>query len=313
MPTTHMLEPNRDTLRGSYSREHPPILTIQPGDTVQYRTLDAGWGLEPLRDLDHRLTRRTFEPRPPGAGHALVGPVAIAGAQAGMTLAVHVDAVVPGAYGYTFAGGWSHAINDRFGLSDQRGVLHRWTLDTEKMVGRNQHGHTVRLRPFMGILGLAPAEAGIHSTIPPYPTGGNIDCKELIAGTTLFLPVAVEGGWFYTGDGHAAQGDGEASVNGIECPMDHVALRFDVLDDLPLTFPRARTATSWLAFGFHADLQEATYLALDNMLDLMKREYGIADRRDALALASVVVDLRVTQIANKVVGVHAVLADGAIS
>jgi acetamidase/formamidase len=169
----------------------------------------------------------------------------------------------------------------------------------------------VTLRPFMGIYGMPPAETGIHSTIPPRVTGGNIDCKELIVGSTLYLPIAVEGGLFSTGDGHAAQGDGEVSITAIECPMDRVDLTFDVHDNLPISTPIANTPAGWITMGFHEDLDEALLIALEAMLTLMKRLHGL-ERLDALALASVAVDFRVTQVVNRVRGIHAVLPHGAI-
>jgi acetamidase/formamidase len=179
------------------------------------------------------------------------------------------------------------------------------------MTGRNQHGHTVRLRPFLGVLGMPPAEPGIHPTRPPRRCGGNIDCKELVAGSALYLPIAVPGALFSAGDGHAAQGDGEVAGPAIECPMEQVDLTFALRDDLPLHVPYAHTPAGWVTFGLHEDLNEATLLALDAMLDLLAAQMGI-HRKDALALASVAVDLRVTQIVNQVRGVHAVLPHGAI-
>lgn len=311
MPTTHALELTRENLTGSFSREHTPVLTIEPGDTVRCKTLDAGWGLEPMLDIEQE--RLKFEPRVKGHddGHALIGPIAITGAQPGMTLEVQINRIIPGSYGFTFAGGWEHPVNKRLGLVESRGIVHQWTLDAASMIGHNQYGHTVSLRPFMGVMGLAPNEPGYHSTTPPRSCGGNIDCKELIVGTTLYLPITVEGAFFYVGDGHGAQGDGESSVTAIECPMEEVELTFNLRDDLPLTLPRAKTPTGWVTFGFDPDLQEATYQALDGMLTLMGEQYGI-DRQHALALASVTVDLRVTQIVNDVVGAHAILPDGAI-
>jgi len=180
------------------------------------------------------------------------------------------------------------------------------------MTGRNQHGHTVALRPFMGILGMPPAEPGRHSTVPPRTHGGNLDCRDLVAGSTLLLPVPVDGALFSVGDGHAAQGDGEVGGTAIECPMDRVRLTFDLRDDVPVTGPVARVAEGWLTIGLGDTLDEAAAAALDSMYALMKHLHGV-DRPDAVALASVVVDLRVTQIVNQVVGIHAVLRDGAIS
>ena len=160
-------------------------------------------------------------------------------------------------------------------------------------------------------MGMPPPESGIHSTQPPRVWGGNIDCKELGAGSTLFLPIPVDGALFSAGDCHARQGDGEVSQLAIECPLERAELTLSVRDDLPLTTPVAWTPAAWLTFGFDENLDEAAATATDAMLDLMGREHDL-ERRDALALASLVVDLRVTQIVNRVKGVHAVLSHDAV-
>lgn len=309
--TLHTLEPERRTLHGHFSRDLAPALTIDPGDSVVLRTLDAGWGLEAVH-LDG-TPRRKFAPREPPQddGHALCGPIAIRGAEPGMTLAVHIDEIRVGSYGTTYTGGWDHPVNQRFGLLNQE-LLMAWELDPERLVGRNQFGHRLALRPFLGVMGLPPAEPGQHNTVPPRATGGNLDCKELVAGSTLYLPIAVPGALFSAGDGHAVQGDGEACVTAIECPLDRVRLTFELRPDLRLTAPRAHTPAGWLTFGLHADLNEASYRALEGMLDLLTEQHGL-DRAQALALASLAVDLRITQIVNDVRGVHAVLPDGALS
>jgi acetamidase/formamidase len=161
------------------------------------------------------------------------------------------------------------------------------------------------------VIGMPPPEPGIHPTQPPRVSGGNIDCKELMAGSTLYLPIPVDGALFSAGDGHARQGDGEVSQVAIECPLERAELTLSVRDDLPLTTPIAWTPTAWLTFGFDEDLDEAAAIATDAMLDLMGREHDL-ERRDALALASLVVDLRVTQLVNRALGVHAVLAHDAV-
>jgi acetamidase/formamidase len=196
-------------------------------------------------------------------------------------------------------------------VDERNKTVHSWTLDAGRMVGYNQHGHTVALRPFMGVMGLAPDEPGMLPTAPPRFCGGNLDCKELVAGSSLFLPVAVEGGFFYVGDGHGRQGDGEVSVTAIECPMEQVDLTFFVHDDLKLSMPRAKTAEGWLTFGLHENIEEAMYLALEGMVALIQEMYQVG-HTDALALASITVDLRITQIVNGVRGVHAVLPHGAV-
>jgi acetamidase/formamidase len=307
--TTYQIEPERASLHGSFSRSFPSILTIETGDSVQVRTLDAGWHLGPTSEEPPQR----FEPRDKerDAGHALCGPIAIRGAQPGMTLAIHIQEIRPGTWGWTGAGGKERAINRRLGLLEKREMLH-WTLDAEAMAGTNQHGQTIALRPFMGVMGLPPDEPGIHSTIPPRFCGGNLDCRELVEGSILYLPITVAGALFSVGDGHGVQGDGEVSGVALECPMERVTLTFEVREDMPLKTPRARTSNAWLTLGFHEDLHEAAMLALEDMLALMGEQYDLS-RVQALALASLVVDLRVTQIANGVLGVHAVLPDGSIT
>jgi acetamidase/formamidase len=281
----HQLPLERRTLHGHFSRDLEPALTIDSGDSVRFSTPNAGWDLE---------DGTPFAPRssPEDDGHALAGPIEVRGARAGQTLAVRIDEVVPGPRGVTY-GGWPHRID--------------WAL--HGATGRASTGHVVRLRPFLGVLGMPPAEHGVHSTTPPRPHGGNIDCKELVAGTTLYLPIPVDGALFSAGDGHAAQGDGEVSGTAIECAST-AQVTLEVRDDPPCAWPYARSAGAWLTFGFDEHLGRAAKIAVDGMVELMGRKHGLS-ADDALALASVVVDLRVTQVVNESVGVHAVLRDDA--
>lgn len=308
----YTLEPDVNTLHGAFSRDIAPVLTVEPGDTVRFRTLDAGWNLEPRRSTRHEDQPRKFEPRPPGheTGHALTGPIAVRGAEPGITLGIHIGRVRPGIWGYTAVGGWPHEVNNRLGVAAE-GTYLLWTLDPDTMQGRNQYGQSVSLRPFFGVMGMPPAEPGLHSTVPPRPTGGNLDCKELVAGSTLYLPIAVAGGLFSAGDGHALQGDGEVSVTAIECPMDAVDIAFSLHPEMRLTMPRAHTPAGWLTFGLHEDLDQAALIALEGMVDLLTSLYGL-DRHHALGMASLLVDLRVTQVVNEVKGVHAVLPHGVL-
>lgn len=309
--TRHRLEPTRETLHGHFSPSLPPVLTIDPGDEVEFRTLDAGWHLERMQTPG--VQPRMFEPKVErlDAGHALTGPVYVRGADPGTTLGVEVLSLETGDWGWNSAGGFDSPVNRALGIvgGDREWLL--WDLDGAAGTGTDQFGHTVRLHPFLGVMGMPPAEAGIYSTAPPRRTGGNIDCRELVAGSTLYLPVAVPGGLFSTGDGHAAQGDGEVSTTAIECPMQSAVLRFSVHRDLPLDTPRATTPAGELTLGFADTLDEAMRIALTDMADLMQQRYDVS-RREALALASVVVDLHVTQVVNGVVGVHAILPPGAI-
>ncbi len=312
--TMHTLAPEVGTVHGSFSRDLPPALTIDPGDTVQVRTLDAAWNIAPRTSSNPDERPPKFTPRDPqrDAGHALCGPIAIRGAEVGMTLAVHLDAIVPGSWGWTSAGGWSSRVNERLGVVDVVEQMHVWQLDRSSMTGTNQFGQVVALHPFMGVLGMPPPEPGWHPTAPPRPWGGNLDCKELVAGSTVYLPIPVTGGLFSVGDGHAAQGDGEVSSTAIECPMDLVQLTFDLLPSQRQTAPWASTPVGWVTMGLHTDLHEAAMLALDAMLELMEEHYGL-NRQNALTLASIVVDLHITQLVNAgVLGVHAVLPHHAL-
>jgi len=204
---------------------------------------------------------------------------------------VTIDDVQPGSWGVTF--------------TEPPHFVH-WDLAQGR--GRSEL-FDVELRPFLGVLGMPPPQEGVHSTIPPRRWGGNIDCKELVAGTTLFLPIPVDGALLSAGDGHARQGDGEVCGTAIECPS-RATLTLELRDDFELAWPLARVDGAWLTFGFDEHLGLAARKAVDGLLDLMEREHGIV-RDDALALASVVADLRVTQVVNEQVGVHAVLADDA--
>jgi acetamidase/formamidase len=307
----HEIPLERRTLHGHFSPELEPVKTIDPGDAIAFSSIDAGWGLEPAPT--DSTERKHFEPRDPKLddGHPLIGPVEIRGARAGQTLSVHVDELRVGTFGFTDAGGWPTKLNLQLGVDRPPTSLIRWQLDADRNVGRDHEGREVDLRPFLGVMGMPPPDPGVYSTGPPRKWGGNIDCTELVTGTTLFLPIPLDGAHFSAGDGHARQGDGEVSGLAIECPMERAVLTLDLDDDLELETPVARTPDAWITFGFDDDLDDAVAAALGAMLDLMGRELGL-ERKDALALASVVVDLRVTQVVNGAKGIHAVLRHDAI-
>ena len=309
--TLHEIPLERRTLHGHFSRDLEPVAAVRPGDVIRFATLDAGWGLEPPREDGSQ--RERFSPLDEGldAGHALIGPVAVLSAVAGQTLEVGIEEVRVGPFGFSVAGGWSTPLNERLGVAEGETRVLAWELDADAGVGRDRDGREVSLAPFLGVLGMPPPEPGVHETGPPRAWGGNLDCKELVAGTKLFLPIPVDGALFSAGDGHALQGDGEVSSTAIECPLERAQLSLSLRDDLELAAPIARTRDSWLAFGLGESLDEAVGNAVESMLMLMERELGL-EKRDALALASLVVDLRITQVVNGVQGVHAVLRDDAI-
>lgn len=185
----------------------------------------------------------------------------------------------------------------------------RWRLDTEAMTGVSEHGHTVALRPFLGAMGMPPAAPGLHAGWTPRIYGGNMDCKELVAGSTLYL--AVPGGLVSVGDGYAVQGDGEVGGSALECPMERVDLHYVLHDGLRIGAPRAHTPAGRVTLGFGETLEAAAAMALGEMLDLIEDAFAVP-HAEALALASVAVDVRITQLVNGVVGVHAVLPHGAV-
>ncbi|MDX1932631.1 MAG: acetamidase/formamidase family protein [Capsulimonadales bacterium] len=310
--STFELLPERPNLHGHFSRDLPPILTVDSGDTVVYRTLDAMWSLEPRTSEIWDEWPRTVEPRDPkkDAGHCLIGPVAVRGALPGMTLEIRFEEIVPERTGWTFAGGWDSPENMALGTAHS-GTVHLWELDRDTGFATNRQGQKVRIRPFLGVIGNAPDLPGIHDTAPPRFVGGNMDCRELVAGSRLFLPVAVAGAHFSLGDGHGVQGDGEVSGTSIEIGMERVVCTFILHPGLQLPLPRAETPAGLLTFGFHEDLNTATFSALNSMLDWMTERFRMS-RSEALSLASLVVDLRITQIVNGVRGVHALLPNDAI-
>jgi acetamidase/formamidase len=293
----HEIPLERRTLHGHFSRDLEPVLAVESGDSVSFACLNAGW-----RTAEHEVfpERRDDDL---DAGHALIGPIEVRGARPGQTLVVGIDEVRVGSGGVTQAGGWSTPLNDRLGVGDGDTLTLLWNLDADAGIGRSDSGREVALHPFLGVIGMPPDEPGAHSTAPPRPCGGNIDCKELVAGTKLYLPIQVDGALVSAGDGHAAQGDGEVSQLAIEAAVDRAQLTL-TLDDLHLDNPIGWTPEAWLTFGFDEDLDEAAIQALEGMLELMAREHAL-ERREALALASLVVDLRVTQMVNGAKGVHA--------
>ncbi|MCY1694222.1 acetamidase/formamidase family protein [Curtobacterium sp. SL109] len=306
--THHRLEASPTTAVDVFTAERSPVLTTTAGDTVTVHTLSAAGYTE--RQQEPGVDVPTLiDPR---RGHCLVGPIAVEGARLGQVLAVHFDDLVPDDWGYTGSGGVDTELNRALGLADPstRGPL-LWDVDVAAGTARNQLGLGVRTAPFLGVVGLPPEPTGEHSTIPPRPVGGgNIDCRELVAGATLYLPVTVPEALLFVGDGHAAQGDGEVSGTAVECGMT-TTMTLSLLDTAPVEGIHADTPAGRITFGFDADLNAATATALDRMVDWIAGTHDIT-RAEALAMASVAVSMRVTQVANRTWGVHALLPHDAI-
>jgi acetamidase/formamidase len=305
--TRHELHPEPGRTTDVFDRDAPPVLTVDPGDTVVAGSLDAAGFLERQHTPGEQRPTMFDGQR----GHCLTGPIEVRGAEPGNVLAVRVVSAEPGEWGWTVAGAKDNALNRALGLTGAPTWL-LWEIDAAAGTATSDRGHTVRTSPFLGVIGMPPDEPGRHSTIPPRSAGGgNIDCRDLTAGATLFLPVTVPGALLHLGDGHAAQGDGEVSGTAIECPMTTEVV-LDVVTDAPVPGLHAVTPHGRITFGFDADLNAAMAEALAAMVTWMQSLYDV-DRGTATALASSVVNLRVTQVVNEAWGVHALLAHGAIT
>ncbi|MDQ1577275.1 MAG: hypothetical protein QOH55_2425 [Microbacteriaceae bacterium] len=304
----HELQAAPETTADVFDPSHKPVLTVEPGDTVVVGSLDA-WGY-----LSRQTTPGEQQPRmfPEKRGHCLTGPIAVRGAVPGDMLALHLTDLRPGGWGWTTSGGLETPVTHRLSVADGDAAWLLWDLESVPGRATESRGFSRSLAPFLGVMGVAPSEPGEHSTIPPRAaTGGNIDCRELVAGSTLYIPVAVPEALLYLGDGHAAQGDGEVGGTAIECPMQVEAV-VDIVRDRPIPGIHAETPAGRITFGFDADLNVAMGDALDAMVEWMTLLFDL-DKATALAFASTVVDLRVTQVANKTWGVHAVLPDGVLA
>jgi acetamidase/formamidase len=308
---THELKATPKTVAwGHYDAKTPPVLRIKPGDALEVHTLITNSparleraGVPPdqveqaLRDIHKEVTDKG-----PG-GHILTGPVYIEGAEPGDTLEVRIEAVklaIP--YAYNAFGPRSGAIPEDFPSSKMRII----PLDSAKMIARFAEGIEVPLRPFFGSMGVAPPEtSGRVNSAPPGIHAGNLDNKELVAGTTLFIPVHVPGALFQVGDGHAGQGDGEVDITALETSLAGT-LRFFVRKGARLKWPRAETPTHFIAMGIDKDLDEAMKIAVREAVDLIVAEKKL-ERDDAYMLCSVAVDFHVTQVVDGTKGVHAMI------
>ena len=310
-PRTHVLKASPATVAwGHYHAKTPPCLRIKSGDSVEFQTLLTssptrleGAGVPPDQvEQSLRDVYREVKDKGPG-GHILTGPVFVEGAEPGDVLEVRIRSIslaIP--YSYNGFGPRSGTIPEDFPTSRMKII----PLDRERMVAPFAEGIEIPLRPFFGSMGVAPPESsGRVSSAPPGIHAGNLDNKELVAGTTLFIPVHVPGALFEVGDGHAAQGDGEVDITALETSLVGT-LEFVVRKDLHLTWPRAETPTHFIAMGIDKDLDEAMKIAVRETVALLVQEKKLG-REDAYMLASTAVDFRVTQVVDGTKGVHAMV------
>lgn len=275
-----------------------PVLTIVPGEKVELDIVEASDGQVTLRS-----TARDIDNLNPARANPVTGPVYVDGAQPGDALRVKILELQPSGWGWT-------ANIPNFGLladdfSDS--ALHLWRYDPISLAPAAYGKHAkVPLKPFIGTIGVAPAEPGQHSTIPPRRVGGNMDLRDLVAGTELILPIECPGALFSAGDTHAAQGDGEVCGTAIESPM-KALLEFEIIKDAAPRFPRLITAGPvtrhldergyFITTGIGPDLAEGAKNAVREMIDLLTREENLPPI-DAYMLCSVCADLRISQIVD---------------
>jgi acetamidase/formamidase len=305
----HELNPSPTTVAwGHYWWETAPVLHIQSGDHVRFHTLITstperleGAGLAPDQVEKELRDVQAVKDRGPG-GHVLTGPVYIEEAEPGDILEVRINSIelaIP--YGY-------NAIGQNGFLSDEifERKMQIIKLDREKMIGYFAEGIQIPLRPFFGSMGVAPPkEAGRWNSAPPWIHAGNLDNKELVAGTTLFIPVHVKGGLFEIGDGHAAQGNGEIDITAIETSLKGT-LQFIIHKGKSLKWPRAETPSHIITMGCDRDLNVATHVAVREMIQYLMQEKKLS-QADAYMLCSIAVDVNITQLVDGNVGVHAML------
>jgi len=306
MGKTHRLVASPETVAyGYYDAAAKPVLRIASGDIIDVDTLltNTPRGLERagVKPEDIQPSLRaivdTVKDRGPG-GHILTGPVFVEGAEPGDALEVRVLSIdLPLAYGYN---GCSGFIRENCQQGTPARII---ALDRKKMTATFAPGIVIPLRPFFGSMGVAPpAEAGRISSNPPWIHAGNLDNKDLVAGTALFIPVHATGALFEVGDGHAAQGDGEVDQTAIETSL-RGRLQLIVHKGMKLTWPRAETPTDYISMGTDEDLTKATRIAIQEMIDFITATRGL-DKHSAYQLASIAANVAITQLVDGKVGVH---------
>jgi len=304
----YSLAPTPKTIAwGYYDASTPPVLRVKSGDTVEVQTLITsspkrleGAGLpanqveQPLRDIYDQVKEKG-----PG-GHILTGPIYVEDAQPGDVLEVRIVSVklaIP--YAYNGFGPGRGFLPEDYPYPKMKII----PLDEKRMVARFAPGIEIPLHPFFGSMGVAPPETtGKFSSNPPWIHAGNLDNKDLVAGTTLYIPVHAAGALFEVGDGHAGQGNGEVDITAMETSLIGT-FQFVVRKDMHLRWPRAETPTHFITMGLHEDLNEATKLAVREMIDYLMTEKHLS-RDDAYMLSSVAADLSITELVDGNKGVH---------
>ena len=292
---------------GFFDAALTPVATLASGDTVSVDCVSGGRDILPADPAfeilaDHRAIHEALQPRL--GAHILTGPVAVEGALPGDVLQIDILSIEPRQnWGYTRIRPLAGTLPEDFPITR----LWHSHIDRQRGTALLPIGREIELAPFFGVMGVAPPpHYGACSSIQPREFGGNMDLKELVAGTTLYLPVWAPGALFSVGDGHGVQGDGEVCITALETALSGT-FRLSVRNDLHFTLPRAETPTHHITMAFNEDLDDAAKDALRAMLDLIGETMGLK-REDAYMFASLAVDMRVTQLVDGNKGIHAMLA-----
>jgi acetamidase/formamidase len=310
---THTIESNDQTVHlGVYDTNLPPIVKIDSGDVISFpntwshflNQMQPGVPVERLAEL-----RKSN----PGKGpHSIIGPIAVNGAEAGDVLEIRYKRIKPFPWGAVFNN--PGALGTGLLAADYpQGQIKYLDLDLTKMTGKFADNISIPLKPFPGTLGVAPPDgyyppvsAGVTSSVPPGPHGGNVDLSELCEGATMFLPVWKPGALIYTGDAHAVQGDGEINLSALETRFQELRIQVVLHKQKNFAWPIAETSTHWILLGLDKDLNLAMTLAARNAIKFLASRAGLTEL-DAYALCSIAVSFRVTQVVDIVRGVHAMI------
>jgi acetamidase/formamidase len=284
----------------------PPALTINSGDTVVFNSLMLLEGkLKGGMTIDEILAlRKEVLDRGNGA-YALTGPFFVNGAEPGDVLEIRIKKIVPGDYGitYNYPGDMKRGALPEYVTEGWSKTLY---YSKDKKTAEFMPGIVIPLKPFFGTMALSPRPGEKKNSAVPDYFAGNMDNKELVAGTTLFVPVSAKGALFMAGDAHGAQGDGEVSITAIETYIKEAVFQFIVRKDMKLERPMAETPTHWILTSYHPSLDEALKIALKDAIDFLVAKKGLT-KNEAYALCSLAVDFRITQVVDGNKGVHAMI------
>jgi acetamidase/formamidase len=289
---------------GWFDNSETPRARIRSGDTVVMETMMASQNrILPGVDID-TITRLRVDN--PGRGpHTITGPVFVEGAMPGDVLKIRLDRIVPKTYGANWNLPGTLKLGQFPDVFRDPQVKHFY-LDLHRGMTEFLPGIEIPVRPFPGILGVARAESGRHSTVPPGPFGGNLDIREMVQGTTVYLPVFVDGALLWSGDSHAAQGNGEINLTAIETAFNELRMQVEVVKGKTIAWPRVETPTHWLTLGYDRDLNKALDLLEEETLRFLVDERGM-DSATARKYMAEFGDCRVAEVVNQVKGLYCML------